>query len=427
MTQFVVKRSSLTGHLKIPPSKSHTLRAIVFGMMGKGKSIIRNYLHSPDTDAMVQAARCFGAKVDIHSDRLEIEGLNGQLQAAEDVIDAGNSGQVLRFIGALAALVPSYTVITGDHSIRHRRPVTPLLSALQQLGAFAESAKLNGYAPILIKGPVRPGKTRLSGEDSQPVSALLIAASFLDGESEIEVANPGEKPWIDLTLNWLDRLGIRYENDNYTRYKVFGKASIAGFEIDIPADFSSAAFPLAAALITDSEVTLHQVDMEDVQGDKKIIDALIAMGAKIAIDRTKRTLTVKKGSQLRGMRLDINDYVDALPILAVIGCFAEGTTEIVNAAIARHKESDRIHCIVSELKKMGASIEETDDGLIVHRSSLHGAYVNSAQDHRIAMALAVAALNTEGTTTIDGIACVAKTYPTFAKDFRILGAAITVV
>lgn len=420
MAKYRIQPSTLSGSLDIPTSKSHTLRAILFGMMGKGKTIVRQYLQSPDAIAMMEAIKNFGAAVSMYPDRLEIQGVGGQLHPADDVVDSGNSGQVLRFIGALAALLPTYTVVTGDHSIRHNRPVKPLLRGLQSLGVFAESMRLDGFAPILIKGPLKGGMATLDGKDSQPVSGLLIASAFAEGKTHIHVENPGEKPWIDLTLHWLDRLGLRCTHTNYTDYHLPGGGSYEGFDYTVPGDFSSLAFPLVAALITDAELTIQNVDMDDVQGDKKLIDVLIAMGAKITLQ--DRTLQVHKGSQLRGMKIDINDFIDSITILAVVGCFAEGVTEICNAKIARNKECDRIHAITTELKKMGADIEEKEDGIIVKTSLLHGTNVETYQDHRMVMSLSVAALRAQGETVIHGVECVQKTYPNFAEHFQRLGA-----
>lgn len=427
MTRFLVRphaKGSIKGSVIIPPSKSHTLRAILFAAMAKGDSQVKNYLHSPDTTAMIEAMRAFGAKIKITADCLEIHGLAGKLHPPDNVIDAGNSGQVLRFVGALAALSPAWTVITGDHSIRHNRPVKPLLSALSQLGALATSSRLDGYAPILIRGPMQSGRAQLSGEDSQPVSGLLIAASFLSGKTILEVTDPGEKPWIDLTLHWLHRFGIRVTHEDYARYTIPGNAQIDAFHLVIPGDFSSAAFPVALALVTDSEITLNNIDMDDCQGDKKLIDVLIAMGAHIEIDRVKKILHVRKGSKLQGIPIDVNDFIDATPILSVIGCFAEGTTVISGASIARQKESDRLHAMTTELKKMGALIEEKPDGLIISHSLLKGAELQSWRDHRIAMSLFVAAMGATGDSQIDGAECVAKTYPGFDHDMRLLGASI---
>ena len=424
MSQFLIRPSSLHGTAAVPPSKSHTLRAILFAAMANGNSVIRHYLHSPDATAMIYAMRSFGAQFELAENEMRVRGLSGKLASAENVIDSGNSGQVLRFVGALAGLCPAYTIITGDHSIRHNRPVKPMLEALTQLGCLAVSSRLDGYAPIIIKGPMQPGHAKLPGEDSQPVSGMMIAASFLPGKTTLEVTNPGEKPWIDLTLFWLKKLGIEVTHETYAKYTIAGHARIDGFSLSIPGDFSSAAFPIAAALVTNSELTLTNIDMHDCQGDKKVIEVLIQMGAKIDIDDAKKTLVVRKNSKLKGQRIDVNDFIDAVPILSVIGCFAEGKTEIVNASIARKKESDRLHAMVTELGKMGASIEEKPDGLIISHAPLHGAQLSSWHDHRIAMSLSIAALAAKGESKIEGVECIAKTYPSFAHDFRTLGASI---
>lgn len=423
MDKFKVTPSKISGTIKTPSSKSHTLRAIMFAMMGTGKSFIRGYLKSSDSEAMINAIKLFGATVKETEEFLEIQGI-GIPGRAENVIDAGNSGQVLRFIGALAALSPYYTVITGDHSIRHQRPVKPLLEALTTLGVFAETTRGDGYAPIIIKGPFKGGKTTLDGQDSQPVSGLIIAAAFAPHPTEITVTHPGETPWIDLTLHWLDYLGLPYSRENYTRYTLPGKGSFHQFDRLIPGDMSSAAYPVAAALITKSTLVVQNVDMKDVQGDKALFFALQTMGAHLEFG--KDFIKVYP-SQLKGMELDINQFIDSITILAVLACYAEGKTIISGAAIARHKESDRIHAITTELKKMGASITETEDGLIVEGSPLKGTTLSTYSDHRMVMSLTCAALGATGPSYIEGIHSARKTYPSFKDDFNKLGACIEMV
>lgn len=427
MNCFRARKSNLEGAIAIPASKSHTLRAILFGALAEGKSVINNYLRAADTQSMIHACRLLGAKITSQSDRLEIVGLNGNISKVEDVINAGNSGIVCRFITAIAALSPHYTVITGDHSIRHQRPIGSLLVALQHLGAKAISTKGDHYAPVIIQGPLQAGTTTLSGEDSQPVSALLIASAFVSGTTEIYVKNPGEKPWILLTLDWFDRLGIRYENHEFSHYCIFGKSTYQGFDYTVPSDLSSAAFPIAAAIITHSELTLNNIDMNDSQGDKAFIYILQRMGANIEIDADNNRLTVKKGSNLQGMTIDINAFIDAVCILAVVACFASGETRITNAAVARQKECDRLHAITVELQKMGAKVVELSDGLIIQHSSLRGAHLHSHSDHRIAMSLLVAGLAAEGETVIENVDCIAKTYPDVAEAFQSLGAHVEMV
>ena len=168
---YRVRPSRLQGGITIPPSKSHTLRAILFATMAHGQSVIRNYLPSPDTQAMLRACTLLGAKFEVEKESLRIDGVGGLPSTPADVIDAGNSGQVLRFVAAVAALTSGYTVLTGDESIRTLRPVQPLLEGLSGLGVLAVSTQGNGSAPIIVKGPMLGGMTRLDGADSQPVSA----------------------------------------------------------------------------------------------------------------------------------------------------------------------------------------------------------------------------------------------------------------
>lgn len=424
MPNYQVRKSKLSGELQVPSSKSHTLRAILFASLADGHSTIRYPLASTDTAAMIQACQHFGAHIQYDSNQILIDGLAGKIICTEDVINAGNSGIVLRFCAAVGALSGRPVVITGDHSIRHQRRMQDLVDGLQQLGVSAVSMRGDGYAPVIIQGPLKPGCTTITGTDSQPVSALLIASAFAPGPTQIRVKDPGEKPWVGLTLDWFDRLEIPYDNENYELYKLKGNAKYKGFDYTVPGDFSSAAFPIAAALITQSDLTIHNIDMKDPQGDKAIIKVLQKMGAQIQIDEAKKSLHVKKGSKLSGTTIDINDLVDAITILAVIGCFSEGETRIINGAVARHKECNRIGCITAELKKMGAHIRETDDGLIIQKSILKGAAVGSHKDHRMAMSLAVAGLGAEGETVVTDTDCVSKTFDGFHDIFAAIGAHI---
>jgi 3-phosphoshikimate 1-carboxyvinyltransferase len=418
LTKVAIRRSSLSGEVAIPPSKSQTMRALAFALLARERVVIFNPLPSPDTQAMVRACRLMGARVDCFDDRIEVE---GGLKPAEDVIDCGNSGLVLRLIGGIAALMPSYTVLTGDFSIRHRRKVQPLLDGLNQLGAWGVSTRGDGHAPIVVRGLLKGGVARMDGEDSQPVSALLMAAAVSE-KTELVVQNPGELPWVALTLSWLDRFNIPYENHNFERYIVGGGAAIPGFTYTVPGDWSSALYPIAAALATNSEVTLHGLDFSDLQGDKEVVTLLQSMGARISIDGS--SLTVHRGAALRGARIDIGKFIDAITLLPVLACMAEGVTEIYGGAAARSKESDRIHAIVSQLKKMGAQIEETADGMTIYPAELRGAQVTCFEDHRMALALSIAALLARGLTEITGIEAVAKSFPGYFEVLQKLGASI---
>jgi 3-phosphoshikimate 1-carboxyvinyltransferase len=222
MANLFIGPSRLSGEILIPSSKSHTLRAILFASLAKGVSTIEEALPSPDTESMIHAIELLGAKVIREGKTLNISGVSGSFKKADDVIQCGNSGQVLRFVGAVAALNPSYTILTGDASIRHNRPIGPLLDGLQQLGATALSSRQDGYAPMIVKGPFTKNVATINGEDSQPVSGLLMAAAFAPFPIDLHVVNPGEKPWVALTLDWFSRLGIAYTASNFAHYRMEG-------------------------------------------------------------------------------------------------------------------------------------------------------------------------------------------------------------
>ena len=423
--KYKIKNAVLKGDVIAPPSKSQTMRAIIFATMARGESSIKGYLKSPDTDAMVRTCRMLGATIKVNEKELIIHGVAGKPQLPDNVIESGNSGQVLRFAAALSAITTGYTVVTGDHSVRHSRPMKPLMDALSDLGAECISTRGDNRAPIIIKGPIKAGVATLDGRDSQPVTAILIASCFLNGITNIQVANPGEKPWIGLTLSWLDKFNINYKNHKYESYEVIGNNSIEGFNYQVPGDFSSIAFLVVAALVTNSQITIANIDFNEAQGDKAIISVLETMGAKFEI--TTHSITIKKNAKLKGQEIDVNDFIDALPILTLVGCHAEGSTKLYNAKIARNKESDRLSAITRELTKMGAQIDEFEDSLVIHKSKLTGCSTDSYNDHRIAMTLAVAGLIAEGETEVNNVQCVAKSYAKFCHDIKSLGANIEVV
>lgn len=424
MKTIVVNPSKIEGIITIPSSKSHSHRAIIFGAMGRGVTTIRHLLKSPDTEGMLRAWETLGVKISQSDDIIKIQGLGGCIHGADDVIDVGNSGIALRFLTTLCGLSTKPIVITGDHSIRHQRPMGALLNALTQLGVKAVSTKGDGYAPIIVQGPFKGGKVIVNGRDSQPVSALLISSIFASGTTKIAVEEAGEIPWIQLTLDWLDRLNVDYMRKNYSEYMIQGNGGYDGFDYIVPGDWSSAAFPAAAALITKGAITLRNVDKADVQGDKKLFELFEQMGACIEYDHGERCVKVSYKAPLKGISADINDCIDCITILAVVACFAEGMTTITNASVAKEKECDRIECIAKELRKMGAQVQKNDDGLTIVGGPLRGAEVDSHNDHRMAMSLAVAAMGASGSSIINNTDCIRKTYPTFIDDMKMIGAEI---
>ena len=418
-----VEKSSLMGTVTIPPSKSHTIRAVAFAAMADGTSEILNPLESEDTEAVVHLYRALGAKIHMQPDRWVVEGVGDRLRAPENVIDVGNSGTTCRIGMGSAALCRGYSVITGDAQTR-KRPMESLLSALNDLGAEAFSTRGDGHLPAVIGGRMKGGETSVDGMTSQFLTSLLINCPLAQDDSVVHVSDLRERPYVDMTLRWLEKQEVMPQNDNYERFTIPGGRAYLPFTEAVPADFSSATFFLCAAAITNSWVMLHGLDMEDTQGDKEVVGFLKEMGADV--DITDRGIRIR-GADLRGRELDLNDTPDALPALAVVGCYAWGETVLKNVLHARIKETDRIAIMAENLRRMGADVEELSDGLVIRRSDLRGTSVDGAGDHRVVMALAVAGLRAQGTTRIKGAEAVNVTFPTFPALMNELGANMRLV
>ena len=411
-----VQRSHLSGEVFAPPSKSYTHRAILITSLGPGGSIKRPLL-SADTRATISASQAFGAEIDIDED-VKIKGVADRPRTPEDVIDVLNSGTTLRFCSAVAALTEG-AVLTGDASIRSR-PNGPLLSSLSDLGAQAFSIRNNGKAPLVVRGRIKGGTARLDGSvSSQFLSALLISAPLAEEETRIVIQGElKSRPYAEMTLDMLAEAGIRIEPGEQ-EFLVPGNQSFGLKGYTIPGDFSSASYPMAAAAVTGSEVTVKGV-LPSRQGDSAIIDILRRMGAEVSWDREKGDLRVR-GGELQAVDVDAGRTPDLVPTIAVLGALAKGKTTVFNAEHVRHKETDRLHAMAVELSRMGADIKERPDGLEITGGVLHGAKVHGHHDHRIVMALAVAGL-VAGDTEIDTAESVDVSYPGFFAQMKGLGA-----
>ena len=420
--KFVCRKSQLRGAVAIPGSKSHTIRAVAIASLASGTSRIEQPLDSGDTRSAVSAFDALGARIECEPDVWVVHGTGGELRVPKDVIDVGNSGTTLRIaLGSAALLRNGKAVFTGDDQTR-RRPAGPLLAALSDLGASAESIGGNGCAPIAVRGRLRGGTTSIECQTSQYLTSLLINVPLADGDSTIRVPLLNEKPYVEMTLDWLARQKIKLERDELREFRVPGRQSYKSFTRRIPADFSSATFFLCAGVLGDNAVTVQGLDLNDQQGDKAVLDYLRRMGAHLDV-QPDGGIHVQPGN-LKGCRIDMNATPDALPMMAVVACFAEGKTTLANVPQARIKETDRIAMMRQELTKLGAKITELPDGLVIEQSKLTGAEVDGHNDHRIAMALAVAGCAVPGQTVVRTAESATITFPTFMDCMRKLGADI---
>jgi 3-phosphoshikimate 1-carboxyvinyltransferase len=419
--KLICRQSRLNGEVRIPGSKSHTIRAVAIASLASGKSTIRVPLDSNDTRAAAAAYRLLGAEIELREKAWVVRGTGGELTTPENVIDVRNSGVTLRTgMGSCALLREGMAVLTGDEQIR-RRPAGPLAQSLNDLGAKVRSTRGTGTAPFVIEGRLRGGETTIEAVTSQYLSALLINCPLADGDTVIHVPLLNEAPYVEITLDWIRRHGIELDQDDLREFRMPGGQQYRAFDRAIPADWSSATFFLGAGALEGNEIVLRGLDMADTQGDKAVADYLREMGAEVTAGEDAIRVRAK---ELVGREFDLNATPDALPTLAVLGCFARGETRLVNVPQARIKETDRIAVMAQELRRMGGRVEELEDGIIVHESKLHGAEVDGHEDHRIVMALAVAGCAIPGTTVVHGAQAAAVTYPEFAHHMRSLGASL---
>jgi 3-phosphoshikimate 1-carboxyvinyltransferase len=413
----------LRGTVTLPGDKSISHRALMFGALAKGTSRARNFLYAGVTQAMIDCLRALGVSAEISTaGELIVQG--GEWRAPDTPLDCRGSGATMRMLlGALAAQ-PFSSTLTGSPGLL-RRPMGRVAEPLRRMGAHIAGQNGSDQPPLIIRGGSLHGiDWALPVASAQAKTALLIAALF--GEGPTTVREPG--PSRDHTERLLRALGVSLKSENNTVTLNPDRHTLPAFEMDIPGDFSSAAFPLiAASLVTGSDITLQSVGVNPTRTG--LLDVLLEMGADIQVMNERESggepvadLIVRashlRGSTVRGER--VVRMIDEFPIFAVAATQAEGETVVRDAAELRLKESDRIGSLVAELRKLGARIEPLDDGFIVGGpTSLRGARVASHGDHRLAMALAVAGLIAEGETIVEGAECIEESFPDFVASMKL--------
>lgn len=412
---------SIKGNISLPGDKSISHRVIMIGSLAGGRTRVANFLPSADCLATVECFRKLGIEININGNQVEVfgKGLRG-LKPARGTLDVGNSGTTIRLMTGILSGQRFQSEITGDRSVRSR-PMRRIVDPLRRMGADIEG-KVEGnniYAPLKISGgDLSPIEYELPVASAQVKSAILLAGLFAEGETSVIEKNPSR----DHTERMLSYFGAKIGGT-----KVRGNREFSGAEIDVPGDLSSAAFFIVAALLAPgSELSIREVGVNPTRTG--IIDILHRMGADLEVRDEKiiseepRAKIVVRSSKLRAVKVSgeiIPRIIDEIPVIAVAATQAEGLTEIRGARELRVKESDRIATISSELKKMGANIEELEDGMfIVGPTKLKGAAVKSYGDHRVAMAMTVAGLVAEGETIIEDTACVDTSFPGFEDILR---------
>ena len=399
---------------------------LIAASLSLGTSKISGPLFSDDTETTLRAVKALGAKVNVAKGCWTVEGVS-PLKGAKEPIDCGESGATLRFMIPVAALAAEPSVFLLGRSLE-QRPIEPLLESLKQLGVQTSIEKVGGKSSIKVQGGgIAGGKTSIRGDvSSQFISGLMFAYPLARKYTEIILTTPLEsKGYIQMTREVLAKHGVEVSiSGDFRRIRIPSGQTYKPCDDRVPGDFSSAAFLLAAAAITRSEVTVTNLDYSLVQGDKAIVAILKKMGVQGKVCNNQ--IEIKgTGDLLEAVDVNAKDTPDLVPVCAALACYANGTSRIHDAQRLRLKESDRLSSLYLELGKMGADIA-VDEGSLTMKGSckLNGADIDSHNDHRIAMACAVAALRAEGETRIHDAECVKKSYPRYFIDLNSLGANI---
>jgi len=427
---IVKKTSEIKGIINAPPSKSYTHRAVICAALANGVSNLKNPLNGADCLSSAHACRMLGAEVETETEKWTVKGTD--LKIPDNIIDIGNSGTTLRILTGISSQIPNgYVVLTGDESIR-KRPMQPLLNALEQLGIEAFSTRNNGIAPIVVKaGKISNNTVKIRGDmSSQFITSLMMTLPFSETDSEIILTTPlKSEPYLNITIDVLDKFGVKIEKiseENKTGYKIKGKQSYKPCDYTIEGDYSSASYLVAAGVLLNSDIVIKNVFKNSEQGDREIIEIVKKMGADVEINEDN--VKIKGPYNLKGIEIDVTDIPDLVPTIAVLGCFAEGKTVVYNGEHVRLKECDRLNACAVELSKMGADIEEKQDGLVITGvKKLIGAKLKTHHDHRLVMAFTIAGMMAEGDTIIEGEDSVKISFPDFIEKMKSIGSNIEVI
>ncbi len=406
----IVERSEVLGSVNVPPSKSYTHRAFISASLSK-KAVVSKPLISGDTISTLRACKRIGARFEKVDSEFRFVGTK---KVEGGYFNFENSGTTLRIFTGLLSLSSMKSVLDGDKSLR-TRPNKELVLALMKLGAYAKGDDLF-RAPFVIKGVIKGGEIEISAQSSQFISSLLYSLPIAKGDSELKVVSTKSRPYIEVTLDVLERSGVKVEREG-DLFFIPGEQEFNLRHIEVPADFSSASYMIAAGVLAGEVRILNAFDSR--QGDKRIVEVLKEMGADVKWDKDSGLIVAKK-SDLSAIDFDARDTPDLVPTIAVLCATADGVSEIYNAEHLRIKEIDRIAGIAKNLRALGVEVEEKKDGIKIYggKKSFHGV-VDSFGDHR--MALAFSLLGLLGEVRCKNCEVVSISYPSFFEDLTKIG------
>ncbi len=397
----------------LPPSKSYTNRALIAAALASGDSTIVNPSQGDDSRHLLSALRHFGIVTIAEDNRVTITGTDGQPSPPSGELFIGNAGTAMRFLTSFACLAAGATTITGDEQMK-KRPISDLLESLRESGIRCTSE--HGFPPVTVHGgEFAGGNIDVEGSvSSQFLSSLLLCAPYARRPVTLRVkGNLRSRPYIEMTLHVMRSFGADVVTAGTTGYAVSNRDRYLGREFTIEGDATSATYFAAAAAITGGRVRLPGFLRDSLQGDAAFMGILAQMGSEIIEDEDGIEV---RGGELTGAEFEMNDLPDCVPTLAVVGLFARGSTTMTNIGHLRHKETDRLQALATEIGKLGGSVDLGADSLTIHPGALHGSPIATYNDHRMAMSFAVAGLALPGVQIMNP-ECVTKSFPNFWSEF----------
>ena len=408
-----VKPSPVNGVLDAPASKSMTLRAIAAATLSKGESCIEHPSYCDDALAGLNIAKALGACLEREKQLTKITG-GGPLR--KTILNCNESGLCMRMFTPIAALYHEEITVTGTGSLT-TRPMGIMEKPLHHLGVYCKTN--DGFAPLLVRGPIKAGKVRIDGSiSSQFLTGLLLALPLCKENSELLVDNLKSKPYVAMTLNLLKLFGISIiPEKDFERFIIKGNQSYKSTTYHVEGDWSGASFLLVAGAVG-GKVSIRNLQASSFQADKRILEALELAGARVY--SINDSVSVER-NELKAFEMDATECPDLIPPLAALACCCIGRSQIYGIERLKHKESDRAQTLLAEFTKIGGEIKINGNKMEIEGRNLEGGILDSHNDHRIAMAGAIAGLNSKNGVKIEGWKCVSKSYPGFFEDLESIG------
>ena len=412
-------RKPIDASIEVPGSKSYTNRALLVAAMARGVSTLTGALFSDDTRYMSASLRKLGVKIDADEKqaRFDVHGNGGEIPVSQADLYIGNSGTTSRSLTAYVSLGHGKFVIDGDEPMRHGRPIADLLDALRQIGGSARTQFENGHLPVIVEADgLEGGKTQLDvSKSSQFLTALLLIAPYAKNGMEIEVVGKREMPYIDITRSIMAAFGVQVISEDYKFFRIKDGQQYQPRAYNIEPDASNASYFFAAAALTGGRVTVQHLNLDSAQGDLEFVHILEQMGCQTTVANTGITVTGPR--HLKGIDVDMRTISDTALTLAAIAPFADSKVTIRNIEHTRWQETDRIHAMVTELRKLGVPVVEHQDGLEISPAPITPAAIDTYEDHRVAMAFSLVGLKIPG-IQINNPECVSKTFPNYFQVFE---------